>query len=546
MFEDKRYTNDNINKNKFFYPEDNTGLHDGNDNLNFREEKNYMPRIPKGAHEKKSKRFKGLAIFLILIIVLFVLLITLFGIIHFLSSPEKIYMTTFDNMYNLATEYLKEYNNEKLNYDVEEDILANTGTFNVYTDYPDLDAFSSYNYDYKFVYDNKNAQFDGSLALKNGSSILLNIKSFLRNNKLYLQDSNIYSGIIEVGNVNLNLKNFKNNYDYNDLINLLNSFKNTITPYIVDDNLSKEKETIKVNNKNVKVTSNVFRLNENLAKEFITTFIDNLMDDGNALKSFANLIGSSRKEAIKVLKEIKSNDEAFSELKALEMKIFTEGLANNFIGFKINYGNKEVFKFIKENNGYNFDFILDKIKLTLVNNENTKDIKLYIENDNIFNATVNTEEDTTRIEFNINYEDEDANLYDFDGTIVYVSKKIGDKRQTHKLSVNLDTNLDDKNYNFKLELNNTMQVGGKISNTLVNNAKPIQELNNNELKTIDKNIKAVLNRTPLYNLYEKTLGKNIESILYCDKAYDCSCNEDGCTCKYMGEYNVEREVVCKI
>ena len=46
MFEDKRYTN--ANKNRFFIPEDNnTRLHNSNDNLNFNEEKSFQPRLPK-------------------------------------------------------------------------------------------------------------------------------------------------------------------------------------------------------------------------------------------------------------------------------------------------------------------------------------------------------------------------------------------------------------------------------------------------------------------------------------------------------------------
>jgi len=546
MFEDKRYTNDNFNKNKFFMPEDNNGLREGNDNLNFNEERNYVPRVPQTSEVKKPKRFKGFAIFLIIVIVLVVLLITVFGIIHYLSSPSKIYLNVLDDTYNFTKAYLKEYDNNKLDFDVEEDILTNTGSFNFYTDYPEIDAFSSYNYDYKLVFDNKNKQFDANLTLKNDNNSLLALKSYLRNNKIYLQDSNIYSGIIEMGESTLNLSSFKNNYDYNDIINILECFKNTIIPYIVDDNLSKEKATIKINNKNVKVTSNVFSLTEKQVEEFLINFIDNLIDSGDALKSFANLTNSSRKEAIALLKEIKNKDEVFKDLKPFKMMIYTEGLSNEFRGFKINYDKSEIISFVKEEMGYNFEIVLGDIRLNVNKMNNKDDIKLYYLDDNILTATINKEEDTTITEFNILYEDSEGEEYEVLGTITYVSKKIGDKRRTHKLSVNVDMALDNKDYNFKLELNNTTQVGGKITNIDVSKARLNNELNNNELKSIDKNLKGALNRTPLYNLYESTIGKKIESKLYCDKAYDCACNENGCTCKYMAQFNVEKEVVCQI
>jgi len=548
MFEDKRYTN--ANKNRFFIPEDNnTGLHNSNDNLNFNEEKSFQPRLPKETKEikeKKPKKFKGLAIFLILIIILFVLLITLFGLIHFLSSPAKIYIATFDNIYNLANEYLKASDNNKLSYDKKEDILTNMGTFNFYTDYPVIDSFSSFNYEYKMVLDNKNEQFDGNLVLKNGNDSLLDIKAYLRENKIYLQDYHIYSEIINLGDFKVNFDNFKKSYEYKDMINLLNCFKTTLASYIVNDNLSKEKETIKVNNKSVKVTSNIFKLSEEQTKEFVKVFLENLIDDEDALKCIINLSGNSRKETISMLKEIKSNGSLMNNLKTIEMRIFTEGLANNFIGFKISYDKKDIIKYFKEENGYNFDVIKDNIRLTFENKENINDIKLYFDEDDILKAKVSKEEDTIKTEFVMRYEDENNNFYELDGTISSVVKRIGDKRQTHKLSVNVDTVLNDKDYNFKLELNNTTQVGGKVANASINNARVIEELNNNELKVIDKNIRAAFNKTPLYNLYESTLAKNIESKLYCDKAYDCSCNENGCTCKYIGQYNVEKEVICKI
>lgn len=70
MFEDKRFKNDNEdNSNSFFMP-NNTGLRDGNDNLNFGEQPVVRKQVKENREIKLNKK-KLLMIFLIIVILSF-------------------------------------------------------------------------------------------------------------------------------------------------------------------------------------------------------------------------------------------------------------------------------------------------------------------------------------------------------------------------------------------------------------------------------------------------------------------------------------------
>jgi len=65
MFEDKRFKNDNDSDSNNFFMPNNTGLREGNDNLNFREQ----PVVYKQVKVKKDIKFNKKKLLVILLII---------------------------------------------------------------------------------------------------------------------------------------------------------------------------------------------------------------------------------------------------------------------------------------------------------------------------------------------------------------------------------------------------------------------------------------------------------------------------------------------
>lgn len=547
MFEDKRYNNDNLNKNRFFMPEDNTGLKAGNDNLSFDENRRYTPPpIMKPAEPKKNKKkFKGLAITLVVLIIIGLLTITGIGIANLMISPYKIYTKAFNEGYQLLETYLKESDSKKLNYNVEEDSIVSSGSFNIHTDIKGLDSFNDYNYDYKFNLNIKDEALDGNLIFKKGNSSFINLKSYLRDNKIYILEKNIYNNLVEVGSKSGDLSSLSLNYNYEDVLNIMNSVKDTFIRELNEENLTKEKTKININGNNLKVTNNILTLNKDEIEVLIKNIIEDLMENNEALKSISNLTNISRKDLVSMLKELKNDENLTVDIKELKINIYTEGLANNFKGIKFIIDKNEIFSYLNHDTNSVLNIRGESLDLKLNFDNNKSNVILNYEDIPIFNAEFTKDNDKTNVEFEINIEVNDETL-EVSGTAQYELKRIGDKRQTFKLSGNINTNINKEKSSFKIELNNMTQVGGKVQDIDVSNAINVEDFTLKDIKIIDSSMERVLYKSPLLNLYKDMFGDKVQNIYDCAKSYGCICNDVECRCKYLDDYKVEKDIICPI
>ena len=132
------------------------------------------------------------------------------------------------------------------------------------------------------------------------------------------------------------------------------------------------------------------------------------------------------------------------------------------------------------------------------------------------------------------------------GTAQYELKRIGDKRQTFKLSGNINTNINKEKSSFKIELNNMTQVGGKVQDIDVSNAINVEDFTLKDIKIIDSSMERVLYKSPLLDLYKAMFGDKVQNIYDCAKSYGCICNDVECRCKYLDDYKVEKDIICPI
>lgn len=547
MFEDKRYNNDNLNKNRFFMPEDNTGLKAGNDNLSFDENRRYTPPpIMRPAEPKKpKKKFKGLAITLVVLIVIGLLTITGIGIANLMISPYKVYTKAFNEGYQLLEAYLKESNSKKLNYNVEEDSIVSSGSFNIHTDIKGLDSFNNYNYDYKFNLNLKDEALDGNLIFKKGNTSFIDLKSYLRDNKIYILEKNIYNNLLEVGSNSGNLFSLNFNYNYEDILNIMNSIRNTFIRELNEKNLTKEKTKININEKSLKVTNNILTLNKDEIEVLIKNILEDLIENNEALKSISNLTNISRKDLVSTLKELKNDENLTVDIKELKINIYTEGLANNFKGIKFIIDKNEVFSYLNHETNSILNIRAGDLGLKLSFDNNKSNIIVNYDDVPIFNADLTKENDKTDMEFEANIEVNDE-ILEAKGTAQYELKRIGDKRQTFKLSGNVNTNINNEKSSFKIELNNMTQIGGKVQDIDVSNALNIENLTLKDIRIIDSSMERVLYKSPLLNLYKDIFGDRIQNIYDCAKSYGCICTDTECVCKYLDDNKVEQDIVCLV
>lgn len=539
MFEDKRFNNnDELNKNRFFMPEDNTGLNDGNQNLNFQQQTTYVPEpepIPR--KPRKQVNYKPIIIFLIVVLALGVVLGTFFVVKEVMSSPIKVYTKAIEEGYTLLSDYLKEKDRKALNYDVNVDTLASSGTLKMETNIPTISSLNGININYKTVIDVNNEQMDLNLNIGE----LIDLKSYVRDKKLFVGENKIFDKWLEVGDLNsFNIESLKTDVDSNDILNVVKVVKSYINSNLNKDNIVKEKEVIKVNGVDVKVTSNVYVIRKEILEKHIKEIIKELQNDANAVESLGDLLHKSKRDTESLLKNLVKNEELFENLEDLTFRIYTKGLASSFVGLSIDSGKYEIFSFgmlkdIKELNFYNNNFeVRDLI------NKQKHDITLASYEEKLASIGLEQKEDKTIVDLDINLDGVQVK-----GNLNYEEKRVGDKRKTEVIVLDLVTNIAGSQLNFKVNVDNMVQVGTKLDNVSIDLSKNIKNLSDEEIKTIQDNMQKVMADTPLLGIYEMVnniIEQNRKDI--CAEAFDCECENGTCECSYLDGNEQVKTIIC--
>lgn len=537
MFEDKRFNNDNLGKNRFFIPEDNTtGLNDGNDNLTFKPQNNYVPEPePIKRKEKKNVNYKKILVIFLVILVFILIGGLIFGLTQSFTSPYKVYKIALNEGYNYASSYIKELESKQLNYDVSKDTLLNSGSVKFGTNLEELDFLNDILLNYKINLDIKKDELDASLDFKQNNKKLIDFEAYVRDQKLVLTDSDIFDKSILISNVGkTDLSGLKKSLDYNDILNVIKCVKDYTLNNLDKDKLSKEKDTVTVNGEKIKVNSSIYSLNQEDVKEMYLGIIDTILNDSNTLNSFANIMGYTRKDMKSYLNQLKEKD---IETKDLQVRIYTRGLNNVLVGFGITYGKQDVINYGVKDKISETNVIFDGGKVNVISNDKISDV-LIDTLDASLKLKVNDNGDTKDVIFSGSVGDGEIQ-----GSIKLVVKMIGDKRKTVNLVVDFDGDIEGEEVKFNLNVDNMTQVGDKLNNVDILKATDVNDLSEDELNLIQSNLEKVVKDIPFIN-YFLTFKKDLCNDF--DLSRDCECNEGICVCKYLDQEGTEQSITCEI
>ena len=540
MFEDKRFNNE-INNDNNYVPKDNYGINDnlGNDNLSFTSY-SYVPEPePINKKPKKEKNYKWVKYLLISLIGIILIVVSLVIILKVISSPTKIYDKYINYTYNYLKNYVKKLENNSLSYDISEDSMILYGNLKLDSSDTYLKDFKKYTFDYNLGLDVKNEKIHALVALKENSKSLIDFNGYILNDNLLVKSNKLFDKLINVSEIeNLDFNDLKSNYSYDVILDILSFLSNYFNHNLNKDKLYKETETLNIDNENYKVNSNVYSLSESDVRNEFIKIIDAVINDDSTLRAVSNILNVTRKEAKEYLVELKTNDEVLDNLKRLKFKIYTEGLANKFIGFSLFYNDAELIRLTSVNELV-IDINYNELEFNIVKNNENIEIFIYQDDDEILNALVTIQDEVTNIELNSNYNEMDINA-----NISYVLNRIGNKRQTLNLKLAFDIIVEEEKFDLSLEFNNTTQIGDKVANVNTSSVVKLEELTEEDMTTIENNFIKTFENTPFKSLFD-SLKSNIENNALCSMATDCICENEICTCKYLDNDGIVQSVTCQ-
>jgi len=533
MFEDKRFKNDNSdNSNNFFMP-DNTGLREGNENLNFGEQAVYRKPI-KPKKERKPRNTKLIKILLVIFILCALVVSGYFVFIKVFNNPYNVYKNVINYGYDYLDNKIKDMNSKTLNYDKNKDIISTSGSLTISTNL--MEELKDYKLEYKLGIDLSKEIFDANLLIKQNNKKVLDFNGYLRDKKILLNLKDVYNKYLQVGEIS-NLESIKeSNIDYSVLNDILKNIKNALEGNLDKNKMSSLKTKIKIQNKSLSVISNNYKLSSNEVKELYQDLINGLINDSKVIDKLADMFNLRKAEIKDILESLKDNTVILDNLKELEFRIYTNGIANNVVGGKILYDGKEFIDFTNYKNDLDVnvsrednDFKVDK---------NNKDTKLVynLGDKELLSIIITKKNDKTNYEFNIEYD-----KTEIEGNLEIEVLRVANKRVTTNIVFDTKGKIDKDNFDLKINLNNITQVGGTIESIPNNNISIYNDLSAAEKREIQVKYNNIVNNIPFGYLFKINEDEITD---YCEIATDCNCLGAICTCSYLDKDGVEQKINC--
>ncbi len=260
---------------------------------------------------KNIKSNKLIILIIILIILLIVGSVGLFFILNKSKNPKTIFTESI-------TEIKKQFNNLTSNLDNEVETLDNNKiifnnniTFDTNTE--DLEVLKELKLNFLYELDYQNKYFNLKTILGDNNKQIADLLIYLSNNSLFFESESLFSKVVKLGEINFDeLLQNENNEELKENVEdfkyLINSMLDYISNSLVEDNFSKEKETITINNENIDVTSNIYKINQEIANTMKKSIIEKILNDEKFIEILAKYNEMTVDEIKEKLNEEKDKD----------------------------------------------------------------------------------------------------------------------------------------------------------------------------------------------------------------------------------------------
>lgn len=528
--------------------------------------------------------------------------VVLVGVIIFgaaSSTPKSVFKNAINSMYKGANVVIEGYEIYLEDYDITEHALLVDGNFTLETNVPDMSEYDlnkitigvNAGVDYK----NEVLSVGGSLK---GNKETVKLNAQIQKNEAYITsslfeevlklDSDMMSDLgldvdfealkEEIEEIQKEYNTDPETYEY-----LIKTIRDALAKSINSEYMEKENDEIDVLDKEIKVKKYSYIFDEDAVQDLLTKLAEELLEEEDFAKTFADAFGVDKKDVKEMLKEMKKSAKDIEFEGEVALNIYTRGLFNSYAGMGLevegkeylsiytdgknvemtyddhvsgDYGTKVVVTLEKDGKGYkglvkenkekilemNFkevtDEVLDSEFVIYDDDEKMGTIKLYLK------VKETKEGFATDYEFRIT-EAENDEYIGFKGNYNLLIKDKVEKINANKAVTIDELDVDKITENIEKITENDEALGSIIEETAAELEKEMLDLNYNGMVEIDSNeVANILAKNKATVLY---VGKSSYSYYYDEDEYDLLNNltdlqdELGFYSYHLSEYSVTTE-----
>lgn len=401
------------------------------------------------------------------------------------SNSKTVLLQSISKFKNNIKEVIGESNNDFIQSILKEDKIKMSSDISVYMNKEELA-----NLHLSYLENKKNEKSIFDLALSQSNKELLKGNAILANNNIYVKVKDImdyyytecpYISIYEDVPVD----------DYNKVIDL---FYESLKEELNTKDINKSKETIKLGEKNKKVTKLSYKITTKMINEVLSNTMDKILKDKNLVTSLANTFSIEEQELKDSFKDTKEKLKGMKEI-YLYYNVYFYGF-NNIVLYELT-DSQDTIKMYSYDNQYEIVYTKEKqeiFTLKMVNNKDKYDLsgKVY---SYTYYGTLVTGNNHFSLDLNTTIQ----------GTIINLKleEKIKEK-DNYQIDTKLGINISGTNIEAKIKT--IYELGKNVDLTDIENAKAFNNITEKDIEEILNNIKNHPFLSSIYQTIENYSG----------------------------------------
>lgn len=480
--------------------------------------------------DKKSKEqeyVKNNKKIIISFISILILLVALFAIYNFIfCNPKNIFLRAVNSQYQKLDNQLDKIvnsdinesaknktisTNSKLDFDLKmnEDLMSGTN-------YEDLiEEINKLNLEMDTVIDNKNKKFSYDIKAKYENNDLINVLAYGQEKSIYFELKDLFDKYIEIPVEEYDAL-FEANESIDDSRYIIKTAKDSFLNNLEEKDFIKTSTKTDVNGKSVNTKKITYSLDEKKALKLVKAVLTDLKENKKFIEKCANVTGKDKKDVKESIQDAIENIEDEIEYvidsdEKVELSVYIEGILNKVVKYEM--------RFISDD---------EKISLSYSSYKDVTIIEVTQDNEKLLTSKTTKESKDTY-----------KTMATIDSIDVVIDSKISDTENTHKYTIteeNADMKISgeltttnkevkkNKEYNgnvkFSLKINaedeevasivvngkSTSKIGQKVKIPDLNDSVLYDQLTENDLNTIMKNLVKNENMMNFINNISKSLS----------------------------------------
>ena len=273
------------------------------------------------------------------------------------STPKSVFKGAINKVYKLSNTALDSYETYLEEYDLTENAAHITGDFAIETNLEDFDGYEldkiSLGFDIGVDYKSEILKVGADLK---GKKEKISFDAAYQKDEMYIASS-LFEEILKIDSemmselgieVDFNelkeqIKTYEKEYDSDPETYeyIVKSIKDALIKALDSEYMEKEKDTIDVLDKELRVTKNSYVFKDKSVKAMLKTVAEELLDDKDFAKKMADAMGVEKSDVKELLKQIKKSASDIDFDEKLAFNIYTKGLFNSLAGIGLEVEGKE-------------------------------------------------------------------------------------------------------------------------------------------------------------------------------------------------------------